>query len=192
MTVPSAIEIIASGAPAWVNPETVIFNEQLMALSTTYTLSSTTALQKLFNATTNGALTVPASSSYFFECSFDLSTMATASGSFSFGFGGTATLTGIKYTAVTQKSASLTTPAAPQLVEGTAAAAQSMWTAATTTGLATATCRIRGLVRVNGGGTLVPEVALGIATTTAVVGTNSYFRAWPAGSNTVTSVGGWT
>jgi hypothetical protein len=166
--------------------------EQFTALTTPYTLASGTALQKLFNATTAGALTVAASTTYFFECQFDLSSVASASGTVSFGFGGTATLTSIKYTAVTQKSASLTTPVAPQMVEGTAATAQSLWTAATTTGLTTATARIKGTVRVNAAGTLIPEVALGVSTTTAAVGTNSFFRCWPVGSNTVTSAGSWT
>jgi hypothetical protein len=166
--------------------------EQFVALTTTYTLTNTTALQKLFNASSTGAVTVAATTSYFFECEFDLSSMATASGGLSFGFGGTATLTSVKYTALTQKSATaLTTPTTPQFVEGTTATATPLVATTTGTGLNTALCRIRGIVRVNATGTLIPEVALGVGTT-AVVGTNSYFRCWPVGSNTVTDVGSWS
>jgi hypothetical protein len=193
VTVPLGIEVISSNGSAWLTSGNQVADiEQFVALTTTYTLSSGTSLQKLFNASSTGALTVTGSTTYFFECQFDLSTLASASGNVSFGFGGTATLTSLKYTAVTQKSASLTTPVAPQMTEGTAATAQSLWTAATTTGLTTATSRIKGIIRVNAGGTLIPEVALGVSTTTAVAGANSYFRCWPVGSNTVTEAGTWS
>lgn len=165
--------------------------EQFVALTTTYTLATGTALQKLFNATTNGALTVAASTSYFFECEFDLS--STPSGAISFGFGGTATLTSLKYTAVSEKGATnLTTPTTPAFVAGTAAAAQIL-VATTTAGTGVFTSRIRGIVRINATGTLVPEVAVDVSTTTAaVVGTNSFFRVWPVGSNTAVDVGNWS
>ena len=165
--------------------------EQFVELTTPYTLASGTALQKLFNATTNGTITVQAATTYFFECDFDLATMATGSGNFSFGFGGTATLTSVKYMAWSVKAANLTTPVAPQVVMGTAATALAL-VSNTSTSQQTGMARIRGTIRVNAAGTLIPQVALGVSTTTAAVGTNSYFRLRPVGSNTVTTVGNWT
>ena len=176
-------------ASAAASSRQVVDAEQFLALTTTYTLTSTTALQKLFNVPSAGSLTVQASTSYFFECEFDLSSMSTASNAFSFGFGGTATFTSLKYVATSQRSSSLTTATAAQMVVGSAAAAQPLVPAATTG--ATGTAWVTGIIRVNAGGTLIPEVALGNAAA-AVVGTNSFFRIWPTGSNTVTNVGNWT
>lgn len=164
----------------------VIDAEQFMSLTATYTLTSQTALQKIFNATTNGALTVQASTSYFFECEFDLSAMSASSGDFSFGFGGTATLTSLKWTSDASKNA-VGTPSTSQMVTATVATATSLVTANTTT---TGHAYITGIVRVNAGGTLIPQVGLGVAAA-AVVGTNSWFRITPIGTNTVTNVGHW-
>src|SRR5258706_12738163 len=74
--VPTAID--ESGTSSVLNAE------QFVALSATYTLVSQTAGQKLFNATTNGALTVLASTSYMFECLFSLSSMSATSGNCKF------------------------------------------------------------------------------------------------------------
>jgi hypothetical protein len=50
---------------------------------------------------------------------------------------------------------------------------------------------VQGILRVNAGGTIIPQVSLGIAAA-AVVGRDSYFRIWPWGNGTVTSVGNWS
>jgi hypothetical protein len=71
------------------NERGVIDSEQFISNTSSYTLTSQTALQALFNATTNGAITLAASTMYFFECQFDLSSMSGTSGDFGFGFGGT-------------------------------------------------------------------------------------------------------
>ena len=162
----------------------VIDAEQFIALTSSYTLTSQTAAQKLFNATTSGQVTLASSTSYYFECEFTLSSMSSTSGSFGFAFGGTATITSQAWQSYAVKSSTLTTPGTAQLTFNTAANT-TLVTASTATG---GICTIRGIIRINAGGTLIPEVSLGVAAS-AIVGVNSYFRIVPCGTNTVTNIG---
>ena len=50
---------------------------------------------------------------------------------------------------------------------------------------------IRGVMRINAGGTIIPQVSLSIANA-AVVQAGSFFRCWPVGTNTVASIGNWS
>lgn len=160
--------------------------EQLITLTSTYTLTSQTAAQKLFNATANGALTVAASTTYFFECFYSLSAMSASSGAFGFALGGTATLTSQTWETEGNKAV-LATAASPQNTVNTAANTAIVTATTATVGWA----RVRGKIRVNAAGTLIPQVSLGVAAA-AVVGADSYFRIWPAGASAVTSVGNWS
>ena len=153
----------------------------------TYTLASQTTLQKLFATTTNGALTVEAGTTYFFECEFNLSAMSATSGAFSFGFLGTATFTSLKYTSIAAKSA-IGTPSTTQIVTATVATATALVTASVTT---TGHAFIRGVIRTNAAGTIIPAVALGIASA-GIVGVDSWFTLIKAGTNTSTLFGAWT
>lgn len=164
----------------------VVDTEQIIILSSAYTLTSQTAAQKLFNSSTNGALTVAASTAYEFECFFSLTAMSTTSGSFGFAFGGTATFTSQTWDTTASKS-TLATPNNPQTTFNTTANT----TLVSANLVATGYARIRGTVRINAAGTLIPQVSLGVAAA-AVVGSDSYFRIWPVGSNTVSNVGNWS
>lgn len=165
----------------------VIEAPQFISLTSAYTLTSTTALQKLFNASPSGALTVQASTSYFFECNFQLSAMSGSSNVFSFGIGGTATLTGIDYTAIAKKANTASSSAA-SMIRGTTASAVALVAASNqTTGMA----NITGIIRINAGGTIIPQVSLGVAAA-AIVGVNAWFKITPIGTNTVTFVGNWS
>lgn len=161
--------------------------EEYVFLNAAYTLTSATTLQKLFNATTNGAVQVEANTSYFFECRFDLSAMSATSGVFGFGFLGTATLLSLAYTSEAAKAA-ITTPSAPLFTTVKTAASTALVAANVTT---TGHAFINGVIRINAGGTLIPSVSLGIAAA-AIVGINSYFRIVPIGTGTQTSAGIWT
>ena len=163
----------------------VVLADQYTSLITPYTMTSTTALQKLFNVPTNGAFNAKAGTTYYFEASFDLSAMSALTGTFSFGFGGTATITSVKYTATSQKSTALGVPATPQVVMATTAASTVL---VTTSLITTGTAYITGIIRVNAAGTLIPSTALSVAAP-AVVGTNSFFIISPLGTNTATTVG---
>ena len=152
-----------------------------------YTLTSQTAAQKLFASPTNGALTVNAATTYQFECVFDLTTMSASSGAFGWALLGTATFTTIKWWSTSNK-ATLATLLAWQYTFNATAANTAICTSTTAT---VGAAFIKGVIRVNAGGTIIPAVSLGVASA-AVVQAGSYFRAWPVGTNTVASVGNWS
>ena len=155
--------------------------------SGTLTLTSQTALQKLFATTTNGALSVEAATTYFFECEISLTAMSATSGNFTFGFLGTATFTSLKYTSMASKTA-IGTPSTAQITTATVATATGLVSANTTT---TGHAFITGILRINAGGTLIPAVGLGVAAA-AVIGANSWFRIIECGTGTNTFFGEWT
>lgn len=173
-------------ATAQASSRQVVDTEQFCTLTSTYTLTSQTAAQKLFNATSSGAVTVEASTTYFFECFYTLSAMSSTSGSFGFALGGSATLT-----------AQLWETEGNKATLAAAASAQNTVNIASNTAIVTATtatvgwAKIWGKVRVNAAGTLIPQVSLGQAAA-AIVGVDSYFRIWPVGAATVTNVGDWS
>jgi hypothetical protein len=153
----------------------------------TFTLTSQTAAQKIFNNPTNGQLTVGAARSYQFEGAVTLSAMSATSGAFGFAIGGTATLTFISWMSDGSKAA-LATAGAAQSTYNVTAANTAIVTATTNT---VGWFYVRGLIRINAAGTIIPQVSLGIAAA-AVVGQDSWFRLWPIGSNIVRQVGNWS
>lgn len=106
-----------------------------------------------------------------------------------FGFGGTATFTSIRYWEMSQNVA-----------VDTAGATQSSGhfdTAASTVVLATGTASwfiaLRGLMRINGAGTLIPQIAFSADPTgTILFKKDSYVIIEPLGSGTLAAVGPWT
>ena len=172
-------------ATAQAGARQVISAEQFVMLSAAYTLTSTTAAQKLFNASTNGALTL-AVGTYKFECAFSLSGMSASTGRFGFALGGTATFTQ-GWSAEAIKNSSLNGGATASTTYNTVANTAISASNTATTGWA----RILGTIRVTTAGTLIPQVSLSNAIA-ATVGANSFFRAWPVGSATVTNVGNWS
>jgi hypothetical protein len=162
----------------------IVVGEQLITLTSAYTLASQTPAQKMFNASASGALNVQPGL-YFFECLYTLSAMSATSGSFGFAFSGTATRAEL-WRALANKAV-LATAAAPQASVNTAA----------NTALATATtatvgwAEIKGKVRITAAGTLIPQVSLGVAAA-AQVGVDSHFRIWSPGLNTTTNIGNWS
>lgn len=162
----------------------VVAAEQFITLTATYTLINQTPAQKLFNSSTNGAVTLPAGT-FAFECEFNLSALSSTSGSFGFAFGGTATFTQY-WTAIANK-ASAATATAPQTTFNVAANTTLATANVTTTGYA----RITGQLVVTVAGTVIPQVSMTVGAA-AVVGLGSFFRIRPLGSSTVTTVGNWS
>jgi len=161
--------------------------DQYILLQATNTLTSQTAAQALFDVTGSGQVTlVPGT--YEFECTFSLSSMSGSSGSFGFALGGGATLT--QYWVATARKSALTDTATtnPSVVSYNTAANTAL-TAANliTTGFA----RIIGLAIVTVGGTVIPQVSLGVAAA-AVVGIGSYFKIRALGGAAATSSGNWS
>ena len=189
LTTPVAGSVEYDGVVPYFTPSAssreVLLPEAYEILSSSYTLTSQTAAQKLLNGTTNGTITVPVGT-FEFECQFSLTSVSTTSGTFGFALGGTATFTQAWWSNAVLAPTSLGTPASPQLVYATAA--DTTLTTAGTAGEGEAT--INGVVRVTVAGTIIPEVSLTVAAA-AVVGTNSFCRFRPVGAAAVTNVGNW-
>ena len=110
-------------------------------------------------------------------------------------FTGTATLTSINFTAIVSRSATIGTPTASTSVIYNTAASSII--GASFTGLNEYTnILIKGVVRINGAGTLIPNLAYitaaPVTTPTAYVDNiqiNSYISFYPVGTNTATTIG---
>lgn len=164
-------------------------SEQVILLNTAYTLTSQTAAQKLFNASTNGAVTLPVGT-YQFECFYSLSSMSSSSGSFGFALGGAATFTQ-QWMSIAQKSnVTLTVAVTGQTTFSTTANTALATASTTTAGYAL----IRGIINVTVAGTVIPQVSLGVAAA-AVVGVGSRFKVSPfsgTSSTTNIAIGNWS
>jgi hypothetical protein len=173
------------------NSRGTIPTEQFCCSTSTLTLGNNTTLQKVFNTSTNGALTVAAATTYFFECMLNLSSMSGTSGNMGFSIvgAGTATFTSAGWQALGVDATTLTTAAA---AGGSYSASQTATGNIVTAQTGTAvTVLIKGIFRINAGGTIIPSVQLTNAAA-AVVGVNSWFKCTPVGTNTVTTVGNWS
>jgi len=169
----------------------VLVSEQWIVQNATHTLANQQAAQAIFDSVANGAVTVAGSTTYEFECWFNLTSMSASSGGYGFAIGGAATLTSIRWYSLAQKSVAVgtTTLANNSAYSMNDTAANTDITGNTTT--TTGSAYIRGIIRVNAGGTIIPQVSLEVAAA-AVIGINSFFRIWPIGTNTGVSVGNWS
>ena len=166
----------------------VMPSEQYVILNTAYTLTSQTAAQKLFNASTNGAVTLP-TGTYYFECAYSLTTLSATSGSFGFAMvAGTAVIGSQGWWAWADKAALAT--ASNGLLTYNTAANTTLATANTTT---TGQAFIRGHIKITTAGTIIPSVSLGVASA-AVVGINSYFKISPVSGTNAANIatGNWS
>jgi hypothetical protein len=155
-----------------------------MVLSSAYVGSAGTALQKLFNVGSGGggAFNATANKTYEFTCEFDLTAMSTTSGTFGFGFLGTATISSLAYKSVSAKGA-LLTASTPQIVSSSVATSTALTTASTS---ATGKSVVTGTIRVTGAGTIIPAFSVSVSATPQVEA-NSKFVIRELGSDTVTA-----
>jgi hypothetical protein len=170
--------------------EDFVYDEYWIAQNATYTLASSTSAQKLFNATTNGTLTIPIGT-YRYDALIYVNTMSATSGNAAFGIlgAGTATIA----SALSLADGFDASPAAGAGNGG------SYWTGVTsnaaivTAAVGTALgVRIRGLFRVSVAGTIIPSITLTTAAA-AVVQPNTYFSAMRIStSDTAVSIGPWS
>jgi hypothetical protein len=166
--------------------------EYWMMLSADYPFpTSTTSTQKLFNATTNGALTLGLGV-YDYEARFRLSSMSGTTGNASFSIlgAGTAVIGSNSYSYITGQDNVTATPAAQSGIFFTGAAATApIVTASTATDLAV---HIRGMFRVTTAGTVIPSVGLTTAAAASVtIGSHIVFKRRSTLS-TDTFYGAWT
>lgn len=150
--------------------------------------NSATTAQSIF-ATANDALSVAGSTTYSFEAIIYLSTGAT-SHTTAFGFGGNATFTSVMYLSELVSSTANTIATSASYLDVTAATATVLNAASTAT---STKIKLRGILRINAAGTIIPQVTFSAGPTgTCQTNTNSFFRLWPVGSNTVEYVGNWS
>lgn len=162
-------------------------------LSADYTLTDSSTAQKCFNGTTNGAVTLFASTTYLMEAVYLITNVGTTSHTWSTLFAGTATLTSIAY--AVQAYTGVTSAATITAVSGnyTIAATALAVTAASVSATENVQIQLRGVIRVNAAGTLIPQIKLSAATTGASkMLANSYIQLTPIGTNSVVSVGNWS
>ena len=155
-----------------------------------YTLTSSTAAQKLFNASTNGTLTLPIGT-YRYEAFVYLASMSTTSGNGAFGIlgAGTATIASALSQAV----------GIDGFLATGAGTGNSYWTGVTATApMVTAQANaslgvtIRGTFKISAAGTIIPSFTLTTAAA-AVVQPNTYFMCRRiSNSATATTYGPWT
>lgn len=154
--------------------------------NTTYTLTSTTSAQKLFNTSTNGAITLP-TGIFEFECYHYLTNLSSTSGTISFGLVvGTATFTTFFTVNLTRSLVGSTSTLISQSFNATGV------TASGSSGTATgATVFVKGTIRVTVAGTIIPSVAMSQASA-AVVNSGSYFKVTQIANTSNQTIGNWS
>lgn len=169
--------------------------EQFICLTGDFTLTDNATAQKAFNSPASGSVAVAAATSYFFEFEYCLTNTGATSHTWAVLFAfTTATLTSGR---MTVKGRTGITGA------GTFTAELSGYTTDITTALVCTAASTanpehviisgKGIMRINAGGTVVPQIkASAQPNGTEKMLANSWFRMWPVGSNTVASVGNWT
>jgi hypothetical protein len=169
-----------------------IANEDLYtALAADYTLTSTATAQKCFNASTNGTVAVAGSTTYLLDALYLITNTGTTSHTWATLFAGTATLTSIAYNAQAHTSTGNVLTAVSQIY-ATAATALVV-TAASTSATENVVIQLKGMIRVNAAGTLIPQIkASADPVGTQKMLANSYIRLRPIGGNTVATIGTWT
>lgn len=194
LTTPEAGALEMNANTIYATPEAgnrgALCTEHICCLSSAYTLTSTTSEQKMFNATSNGALTL-AIGTYFFESCFIVTGMSATSGNLTWDFqgAGTAVVGSICYFTNAIDNVSVGTAATDQAsYQITAQTATQIATAGTATNLG-AFCS--GTFRVTTGGTIIPSVALITAAAASVV-VGSYFRCHIVGDQNMATVGDWS
>jgi len=168
----------------------VMPSEQYVILDSSYTLTSQTAAQKLFNASTNGAVNLPIGT-YQFECSFSLTSLSAVPGSFGFAIvAGTAVIGSQGWVSIAGRPSNFSsTPASATINYNTTANTVVTASSAITNGIAT----IRGIIKITTAGTIIPSVSMTQASA-AVVGANSYFKISPISGTSAANitVGNWS
>lgn len=175
--------------------ESVTFDQinagSLLYLNADYTLTSTTASQKLFNAPTNGRLTFTETGLYMWEAQLWITTMSATSGNARIDIlgAGTATLAGQIMRGVGSDN---NTPANAGTVTGSGAlGSNSSPASALTAGTGTAMAIwLRGMFKVTATGTLIPSLSL-VTANAAVMKAGSWFKVGKVAPGSVYSVGNW-
>jgi hypothetical protein len=147
---------------------------QWMKLTSDYTLTSQTALQKIFNigSSGNGSVTLESGKRYMWRLRFEGEGFSSISGNFSFGILGTAVIATVNYTSVASKKTNLTAPANAQTVTVDTTTQTPIHTSNPST---TVTAIIEGEVAITTGGSFIPSIGMSIAAD-ATIKAGGYFE----------------
>ena len=158
-------------------------------LTADISLADVATVQQLFTA---GIFTAPASTSYQFEAFYHITRAAgTTSHTSAVLFGGTATYTSVRYLAQVTNPTGNALGATQQIV-GDVATAVTL-TAANTSATENLMIKLKGILRVNGAGTVIPQLQYSAAPGgTPTLKANSYFFLRKLGSDTAATAGAWT
>ena len=187
-------------ATALASTRQVVSTEQFVRLTADYTgfTSTSASAQQAFNATTNGALTLEATTTYAFEAEIYITNTGTSSHTWAFGWGLAASASVTQYSALLE-AVSATSNALTALTGiWCTSVTPVVCTAASTSATENVFLRVRGYLSTNVAGasnTFTPQLKLSATTGTGssvAVKAGSYLRIWPVGSNTVASVGNWS
>lgn len=163
----------------------------LIYLNADYTLTSNTSVQKLFNTTTNGRLTLGETGLYEFDGMVYITGLSGSSGNGAFDLhgGGTATLAGQLIHAIGIDATSPDTAAAQggNWIQAASALTTNTVTAASGTGLAFS---LKGIFKCTATGTIIPSIDL-VTAAAGVVQNGSWFRVRKLAPASVYSVGNW-
>lgn len=167
----------------------IIPSSQYFRLNSALAGANSTAVQNVFGV----GVTLASSTVYQFEFIFALAkTAGTTSHTVSIGFGGTATLNNIGFTAVDQYNSANFATGTPALMYSTTAS-QTVWTSAITLAAMTVIMSCRGTVSIATGGTFIPQYGLsaapGGAYSTAIGSHMLIYPVGAAGANV--NVGTW-
>ena len=144
-------------------------------LQTNYTLTSATTVQKLFNWSTNGALSL-AAGTYRFSCSLLLTSLSTTSGSAKFDLKGAGSAVVGKMSMQDFGSRGTVAVGGVTALSGTASDVPASGAVLATAGASAALrASIHGTFEVTAAGTIIPSIALDVAAA-AVVVAGSYFE----------------
>lgn len=167
----------------------VVALEHIIRQDSTYTLTSQTAAQQVFNAATNGRITLE-TGAYTFDALIALTSMSATSGNATFDLsGGTATLGTILWLGYGRDVAA---DGATGTLAGSWSADATLVTAPlVTAGTGTAAIfKLEGTFEVTAGGTVQLRILLQTAAA-AIVSAGSFMRVRRMGSTSMTSVGQW-
>lgn len=161
-------------------------SEYYVVLTSSRTLTNNTSAQAIFaggGGPASGQITL-ATGTYVFESLINTSGLSSSSHTVSIGFAGTATIGSILY----QSSTSATSVVIQQFT--TTTSATDVNGASTTQ--TTQSIYLRGVVRVTGAGTFIPQITQGTNSAAANVLVNSFFSMHSLGASGATYVGNWS
>ena len=147
-----------------------------------------TTAQNVF-ASANDVLSLAASTTYMFELFLVIATGATTHTT-ALGLVASSAFTSIRYMAeLWSTTAGTISTTAPSILDVTTSAATVLNATSTAT---LTTIRAKGIIRTNAASTVTPQITFSAGPTgTCAVKTDSTFRIWPIGSNTIAAVGNW-